>query len=69
MTIGELLTWAYEETQMADALERMIETLPDDLRPALEKQVAIRRERSRWLDLQVEHALNSADETAAGGET
>lgn len=66
MTIGELLAWAYEETQLADALERMIDGLPDDLRPALVKQVAIRRERSRWLDHQVEHALIAADDTSAG---
>jgi hypothetical protein len=68
MTIGELLAWAYEETQMAEAIERLMETMPDDIRPSLARQVAIRRERSRWLDQQVEEVLNAADERAGGGE-
>ena len=66
MTIGELLVWAYEETQLADGMERLLDTVPEDLRPALVKQVAAHRERSRWLDHQVEHALTAADEASAG---
>ena len=69
MTIGELLTWAYEETQMADALERLIQTLPEELRPSVAKQVVAHLERARWLDEQVELAMLAADETSAAGET
>ena len=66
MTIADLLTWAYEETQMADALERLISTLPEELRPAIAKQVAAHRERARWLDALVEKSVFAADEPAAG---
>lgn len=69
MTIGELLAWAYEETQMADALERLIQSLPEDLRPAVAKQVDAHLDRARWLDEQVELAMLAADETSAGGQT
>jgi len=68
MTIGEMLTWAYEETQMADALERLISSLPEDLRPAVAKQVAAHLDRARWLDEQVEQALLAADVPSAGNE-
>lgn len=61
MTIGELLAWAHEETLAADALETMKLTLPESMVPLLDKQIKTRRERSRWLDLQVEHHLDLKD--------
>lgn len=67
MTVGELLAWAYEETQAAEALELMKAKLPAEIIPVLDKQIATRRERSRWLDEQVEHALNLADDSAESG--
>ena len=61
MTIGELLAWATEETQMADALQRTMQTLPEDLHPLIQVQIVKCRERSRWLDHQVEFALEKQD--------
>lgn len=68
MTINELLGWAYYETQMADGLEMMLDKLPKEVRPSVEKQVKDHRRRSRWLDEQVEHHLNKADEEKASPE-
>ena len=67
MTVGELLAWAYEETQAADSLELMKASLPAEIIPVINKQIQIRRERSRWLDEQVENALNLADDSAESG--
>ena len=61
MTVGELLAWAYEEMQAAESLERMKPTLPGEIQELLDKQIEIRRERSRWLDEQVD-ALIGIDE-------
>lgn len=66
MTVGDLLAWAYEETQLAESLERMKETLPAEIAPLLEKQVQIRRDRSRWLDEQVDALIGVADHSAEG---
>lgn len=62
MTIAELLAWAYEETQMAEALERLLYDIPEDLRPVVQAQIKKCRERSLWLDHQVEYALDTQDE-------
>ena len=54
MTVGEQLAWAIEETQLADSLEMMKPDLPAEIWPLLDKQIALRRERSRWLDFQAD---------------
>jgi hypothetical protein len=61
MTIGELLAWSHEETTLANALEAMKSTLPEEVHPALEKQIRARRERASWLDHQVERAMDLND--------
>lgn len=61
MTIGELLAWAHEETKVADGLQRMMQTLPEELHSLIQVQINIRRERSRWLDHQVEYSLDAQD--------
>lgn len=68
MTVAELLRWAYEETQMADGLERLLYDMPEDLQPALKAQIQAHRDRSRWLDRQVAYHLDKADEEKAKRE-
>lgn len=66
MTAGDLLAWAYEEKQNAEALELMKPKLPGEIAPLLDKQIQIRRDRSRWLDEQAD-ALLGVDYTAESG--
>jgi hypothetical protein len=61
MTVNDLLGWAYQETQLAEALELMAGSLPEDVRPSVVAQAAEHRRRSRWLDQQVEWVLNEAE--------
>lgn len=65
MTVNDLLAWAWSETQMADGLELMLDELPQDIRPSLEKQIKEHRRRSRWLDQQVEIHLDRAERESA----
>lgn len=66
MTAGDLLAWAYEEKQAAESLERMKESLPAEIVPLLDKQIQIRKDRSRWLDEQADAAIG-VDFTAESG--
>lgn len=61
MTVSELLRWAYEETQMADGMERLIPDMPEEVQESLRRQVIVLRERSRWLDQQVQYHLELAE--------
>lgn len=65
-TIEDLLKWAWEETQMADALqsaESVIEIQPGT---ALADAIALHRRRSRWLDEQVAFKLDAVEADRAG---
>lgn len=61
MTVSELLRWAYEETVMADSMERLIPDMPEEVQESLRRQVIVLRERSRWLDQQVQYHLELAE--------
>jgi hypothetical protein len=55
-TIAEMLKWAHDETQLAEALESFGEHMPDA--PA---EAMTARRRSRWLDQQVEYTLDAME--------
>jgi hypothetical protein len=65
MNVNELLAWAYDETQMADGMELIVDGLPEEVQPSVRKQIALHRRRSRWLDEQVAHALDLAEKREA----
>lgn len=61
-TIPDMLKWAWDETELANALEASGEVLrlaPPG--PALAEEIALCRRRSRWLDQQVELVFKQAD--------
>jgi hypothetical protein len=64
MTVGDLLAWAYEEMRLAESLELMKDSLPEEIQALLDKQIQIRRTRSRWLDEQVDALIGVGDYTA-----
>lgn len=68
MTVSQLLAWAYQETQIAEGLERLLPDMPEEVQAAMKEQVQAHRDRSRWLDMQVEYWLEKADEERAKRE-
>lgn len=58
MSVPELLSWAHEETQYADGMERMLPDLPEELHDGIRAQIRAHRDRAQWLDMQVEIHLN-----------
>lgn len=61
MTVSDLLAWAWDETQIADALEetgKELAMIPTD---RLNDTVARHRTRSRWLDEQCALRLDQED--------
>lgn len=58
MSVPELLSWANDETQFADGMERLLPDLPEELQDGVRAQIQTHRDRARWLDMQVEFHLD-----------
>jgi hypothetical protein len=54
-SVTDLLKWAYDETKLADMLEK------SDLAGPLAEEIEKHRRRSRWLDEQVAEKLDQVD--------
>lgn len=54
-TIPDLLKWAWDETQLADMLER------SEISGPMAEEIEKHRRRSRWLDEQVAMKLDQVD--------
>lgn len=61
MTVNDLLGWAYQETQLAEGLELIAPSLPEEVQASVMAQAVEHRRRSRWLDQQVEWVLDEAE--------
>lgn len=61
MSIHDLLTWAHDETKLADALEGSAAEFARLIGSDLEATIARHRDRSRWLDEQVAGILDARD--------
>jgi hypothetical protein len=64
MSIPDLLSWAHDETKLADALESSMSEFGIMIGLDLEASIARHRARSRWLDEQVAHKLDEIDRKA-----
>lgn len=61
MSIPDLLSWAHEETKLADALEETLAAFGDAIGLDVAASVRRHRERSRWLDEQVAFKLDEIE--------
>lgn len=62
MSIPDLLSWAHDETKLADALESSMADFGAMIGVDLKESIARHRARSRWLDEQVAHKLDEIDQ-------
>lgn len=66
-TVEDLLSWAWDETQLANALQESAEDLNLPIVDRLSLEIAKHRSRSRWLDEQVAWKLDQVDSVGSGG--
>ncbi len=66
-TVEDLLAWAWDETQLANALQESAEDLNLPIVDRLSLEIAKHRARSRWLDEQVAWKLDQVDSIGSGG--
>lgn len=64
--VEELLQWAWDETELADALQSAEKVTPIEPGSALADAIAKHRRRSRWLDEQVAFKLDAIEAEKAG---
>lgn len=65
-TVDDLLSWAWDETQLADALQECAADMEQPMVDRLSLEIAKHRSRSRWLDEQVAWKLEQVDAGAGG---
>lgn len=61
LTIEDLLKWAWDETELADALQSAENIIDIEPGSALADTIALHRRRSRWLDEQVAFKLDAVE--------
>jgi hypothetical protein len=60
-SVEEVLKWAHEETQMADAMESAATVIDIEHGSVLADEIAKHRRRSRWLDEAVAYRLDQVE--------
>jgi len=66
MSTNDLLKWAHDETQLADALETSMAEFGTMIGLDIEASIARHRIRSRWLDEQVAKRLDEKEKKEQG---
>lgn len=65
-TVEDLLKWAWDETELADALQSAESVIDIEPGTALADMITLHRRRSRWLDEQVAFKLDAVEAERAG---
>lgn len=61
MSVADLLEWSHQETLVAEGIERLIPSLPEQVQEDMRAQAEAHRHRASWLDTQVRHWLDRHD--------